>query len=41
VPEDAEREPTRRVFDRLDRAVVGPRRLAKAAGEPTERLMVV
>jgi hypothetical protein len=41
MPENAHSESPTRVFDRLNRAVLGPGRLAKLAAEPPERLMVM
>src|SRR5207245_4509024 len=41
VPEDADREPLRRVLERLDRPVLGARRLAQAGADAPEALMMV
>ena len=41
MPEHAEREPPRRVLERLDRAVVGPRHLAQPLADAAEALVVV
>src|SRR5690242_19258733 len=41
VPEHAEGEAARRIFQRLDGAVVGARGLAQAVAEPAEALVVV
>ena len=41
MPENAEREPARRILDRLDGAVVSVSRDAQARPEPTKALMVV
>src|SRR4029079_6039435 len=41
MPEHAEREAARGILKRLDRAVVGPRRLAQPVPEPAEALMVM
>src|SRR6266496_4283797 len=41
MPEDADREAAGRIFDRLDGAVVRPRRFRQAFAEPPEALVVM
>src|SRR5581483_9293769 len=41
MPEDADRKSLRGIFDALDRAVLGPRRLAQPLPHASEALMMV